>query len=143
MATQTTPAGAAAAAQNGNAGPSPANAQQAMGLMAKLNAQVTEASKEVYDDAFDLQKQVTEGGYTSEKAKDYWEVECNTSDLKLHAFMVPGSPFLRVGYGPGKFMGRDAALGATPQMFVGQITAFNPLPSSLILPPSFHQWLSL
>ena len=143
MATQTTPAGAAAAAQNGNAVTSPANAQQAMGLMAKLNAQVTEASKEVYDDAFDLQKQVTEGGYTSEKAKDYWEMECNTSELKIHAFMVPGSPFLRVGYGPGKFTGGDAALGATPQMFVGQITEFNPLPSSLILPPSFHAWQSV
>ena len=35
MATQTTPAGAAAAAQNGNAGPSPANAQHAMGYNGK------------------------------------------------------------------------------------------------------------
>ena len=65
MAAQTTPAGATAAASNVNAVPSPANAQHATGLMAKLNAQVAQASKEDYDDEFERQKQVTDGGNTN------------------------------------------------------------------------------
>ena len=70
MAAQTTPAGATAAAQNVNAVPSPANAQHATGLMAKLNAQVAQASKEDYDDEFERQKQVTDGGNSNTNVGD-------------------------------------------------------------------------
>ena len=98
MAAQTTPAGAAAAAPNVNAVPSPANAQHATGLMAKLNAQVAQASKEDYDDEFKRQQQVTDGGNINEKAKNYWEGEkTHNSNLKLYVFMVPGSSGLRYG----------------------------------------------
>ena len=57
--------------------------------------------------------------------------------------MVPGSTVIRYGYGLGTYMDGEADIGATPHMFVGKSTSYNPLPSSLSLPTSYHTWLSL
>ena len=63
---------------------------------------------------------MTDGVNTSEKAKNYWEGEAQTSKLKVYAFMVPGSTVIRYGYGLGTYMDGEADIGATPHMFVGK-----------------------